>query len=446
MSGLAVDWKLLARDRFAVGALAGFVICVVLAAGLGYGWAERHRAGLDDFRSDARFTFEGSSVAAAEIERPIVKPPAPLLDLTIGRTDLEPATAITSFFAREDGLFRDYQFDGPLALSAGRFDLAFVVVWLAPLLLIALGLSIVSADRDTGLLRMQAAASGGLGDRALARAVLRWSLVFGPIALVAVILATLIPPVPDKPERLVAWLAAAGVYLMFWQATILFASSYRLRQETLGAALLGLWALLVLVVPALASGAAQALYPPPSRFALVAEARAVEVASRDRAPELLNEYMHDHPELAAGGAQDVEAWMKNHAVIGRRVEAAIAPTIRRFEAARAEQRRVSGWFELLSPALLSHRLLADAAGSGEAAHAGFQAAARAHHRDIKQRLVLAGLRGGTLPRAVVEDYPAFTTPLASPAGAVGAVTAMAILALLLGFAARQRLSSVRALG
>ena len=181
-------------------------------------------------------------------------PAPPLLDLAVGRTDLEPSHTATSFWAREDALFEDYQLDGPLALAAGRFDLAFVTVWLAPVLLIALGLSMVSAERDTGLLRMQAAASTSLGRRALARAGLRWVIVFAPIAAAATIGTLLAPAAPEKATHLVLWVAAAGAYLLVWQAAVLLASSFRLRQEALGAALLALWALVIAVLPAFASG------------------------------------------------------------------------------------------------------------------------------------------------------------------------------------------------
>jgi ABC-2 type transport system permease protein len=429
---IGFDLKLLARDRLAVIAWAVFLGCALLAAALGSAWADRHRAALANHAADPRFTVEEPSVEATSVSKPLILPAAPLLDLTIGRADLEPSLGAAGFFSRADTLFTNYELEGPLALANGRFDLSFVTVWLAPLLLIALGLSIASADRDSGLLRQQGAAPVGLRRVALERAVLRWRLVFVPIALVAIGTALAAPPAPEKAIRLALWLAVAGGYLLLWQAAILFASTLRVRQEALGAGLLMLWALIVLVVPAFGSAAAQALHPPPSRFTLIAEARAAEVAARQNAPELLNKYMHDHPELLGKGSGEVESWVKTSAMTGRQVEAAIGPMLARFEQSRERQRGVARSFELLSPALLTHRLLADVAGTGEARHAAFRAASVDFHRNLKAELTGAGVTGRKLTRAQAEALsgPRIVEPRAGLLAPLLLLVAAAALCLL----------------
>lgn len=440
MSIIRYDLKLIARDRLAIASLIAFLLCVGGALALGHSWAERHRDALAAHLADPRFAMPEGTVSPTAFERPIVMPVPPLLDLTVGRSDLEPSHTATSFWAREDILFEDYQLDGPIALAAGRFDLAFVVIWLAPLLLIALGLSIVGADRDSGLLRMQAAASTTLGQRSLARAAVRWAIVFVPIALAAGLGAALAPSAPDTLLRLLLWLAAAGAYLLFWQAAILLISSFRVRQEALGAALFALWALIVTVIPAFGSATAQALNPPPSRFALIAEARATQVAARDSAPDELRRFMHDHPELVIG---DVPHYVKSNATISGRIETAVRPTLERFDAARTAQREVASRFELLSPALLTHRLLADAAGSGEAAHAAFRAASLEYHRQIRETLLTAGLRGVELTRGDVDRIPSFALPATLTArigGILGAIALLFAAAALIVAIALRRLS------
>jgi len=440
---IGYDLKLLARDRLAVIAWTVFLGCALLAAVLGASWADRHRAAVANHAADTRFAIEEPSVEATAIAKPLILPPAPLLDLTIGRADLEPSLGSAGFFTRADTLFTNYEMEGPLALANGRFDLAFVTVWLAPLLLIALGLSIASADRDSGLLRQQGAAPVGLRRVALARAALRWGVVFVPVALAAIGTALAAPPAPDKAGRLALWLFVAGGYLLLWQAAILFASTLRVRQEALGAGLLMLWALVVLVVPAFGSAAAQALYPPPSRFALIAEARAAEVAARKNAPELLNKYMHDHPELLGKQAGEVENWVKTSAMSGRQVEAAIAPTLARFEQARERQRGVARTFELFSPALLTHRLLADVAGTGEARHAAFRAASIDFHRQLKAELTGAGLTGRKLTRAQAEALSGPRT--VEPRAGLLAPLLLILAAAVLGLCAARRLTPANAI-
>ena len=442
---MGFELKLLFRERLAVIAWAGFLACALAAAVLGAAWAERHRAALAGHAADERFAISEAQVAATDIARQLILPPAPLLDLTIGRADLEPSAGATSFFAREDKLFANYELDGPVALANGRFDLAFVVVWLAPLLLIALGLSIASADRDTGLLRQQAAAPVGIRRVAVGRALLRLVLVLAPVALVAIGATLAAPAAEGKGQALALWLLIAAGYLALWQAAILFASTLRVRQEALGAGLLAVWALIVLVVPAFGSATAQALSPPPSRFTLIAEARAAEVAARDAAPDLLNKYMHDHPELLSAGSGEVEAWVKTSAMTGRQVEAAIGPTLASFEDARVRQRHVAQAFELLSPALLTHRLLADVAGTGEARFAAFRTAAASYHRRLKGKITSAGLVGQKLSRGDLDAI----APLRVEAQVGGSVAFGTLLlvgaALLLGAFGAHRFSPNRAI-
>ena len=266
-------------------------------------------------------------------------PAPPLLDLAVGRTDLEPSHTATSFWAREDALFEDYQLDGPLALAAGRFDLAFVTVWLAPVLLIALGLSMVSADRDTGLLRMQAAASTSLGRRALARAG-------------AALGDRVRSPSPPPRRSVRSWRRPRRNRQPIWSCgspppagtcssgrrRSCCASSFRLRQEALGAALLALWALVIAVLPAFASATAQAVNPPPSRFSLIAEARERLPEPRSaRFSEELKGFLHDHPDLTIGA--DVAGYVVTNAALTGDIEAAVRPSLARFDEARVRSTR-----------------------------------------------------------------------------------------------------------
>lgn len=133
-----------------------------------------------------------------------------------------------------------------------------------------------------------------------------------------------------------------------------------------------------------------------------------------------------------------------------RIEAAVRPSLERFDQERAEQREVAGWFELFSPALLTHRLLADAAQSGEASHTVFRAASIDYHRQVRETLLTAGLGGAEFTPADLKRIPRFSAPAAPGTGAEkvptkfagigGAIGLLFAAAGLVGFAGFHRLS------
>ncbi|HHZ62426.1 MAG TPA: hypothetical protein EYN53_07250, partial [Dehalococcoidia bacterium] len=141
-----------------------------------------------------------------------------------------------------------------------RFDLAFVIIWLYPLFLLAFLYDLMAGDRESGTLRLALSQgispAGWLCRRALAR-----SLPVLGLALVA----TLLAGSAGYELRLAVALAVVLIYGLFW-ATLAVAinavsTSAASAASTLGAA----WVALVLVAPTLINLAAESLYPTPSR-------------------------------------------------------------------------------------------------------------------------------------------------------------------------------------
>ena len=63
-------------------------------------------------------------------------PPAPLAPLSVGVSELLPASATVGVFSTKDELVKGSELDNPVNLLAGRFDPAFLFVYLYPLLVL----------------------------------------------------------------------------------------------------------------------------------------------------------------------------------------------------------------------------------------------------------------------------------------------------------------------
>jgi len=86
-----------------------------------------------------------------------VKPPTPLALLSAGQSEIQPSVMKTSFGFST--VFEDTAYDltSSAALRLGPFDLAFVLVYLVPLAVIAVAGTRLAAEQDTGIVRLIAA-------------------------------------------------------------------------------------------------------------------------------------------------------------------------------------------------------------------------------------------------------------------------------------------------
>lgn len=174
--------------------------------------------------------------------------PSPLAFAAIGMRDVSPYILRVRALGLEAQLYDGDVYNPELALP-GRFDFAFVLVFLAPLFVIALFHDLVSSEREAGRLRtLDALPSGGprlWARRATLRLALLWVALAAPFAIGASFsLAPLLP--------VVAVLIVTALYLVFWISLTLLVSRLRWSSVANAATLAAAWLVLVLVLPTLA--------------------------------------------------------------------------------------------------------------------------------------------------------------------------------------------------
>jgi ABC-2 type transport system permease protein len=365
----------------------------------------------------------------------ILAPMPPLVDFSAGRAAFENYSTQVTLRARVDTLFKRTQLDNPEMLMRGSFDLGFVAIVLAPLLLIGLGYGLFVADRDSGAARLVLAQGGSPVRLLIARSIPRLVLVFTPLLLTATVLLAFGPDIPRRLHAAGAWLVICTLLLLFWWAVVLFINSLRISAETAALALISLWALLTLVLPALIAATAQTVYPPPSRFDQIATARAAEVAST-------RAYENDHPDLAAEDAAGRLASIRKTWEIGKTVDAVVAPATLAFEAQLARQQRLVAMLSWFSPPLIAGNALNDSAGTGERAWLGFRTASRTYLGQFRTALGSLVESGTPLDQKRFAALPRFDWQWPAPMIS-GALVFLIILTGGLGIAAIRRFQCVR---
>ena len=413
---ITLETRLLGRDIVAVVVLLAIVLCAGLAVAngralLGAQQAGRAAAAAEATKSETRMaeTF-AKPVAPVDgiflpfrISKAVTAELPPLIDATAGSAGYEPYATTANFRSRADSLFKRTQLGNPEMLARGSLDLGFVAIIVAPLLLIGLGHGVFVADRDSGTARLVLAQAGGPGRLLLARSLPRLALVAGPLLLALAWLMLTGPSVPGRAAAALSWSLVVLLYLALWWAIILLVNTFKVSAETAALALVSVWALVSLVLPALITALAQIAYPPPSRFEQIAAARASEIAATSA-------WDNDHKQPAKDDIAGAVADMRRSVAIGTIVKTAVSPINARFDGQLAGQQSVVSALSLLSPARVAADALADSAGTGSAAALDFRRSAAAYVDELKAPMERLANQGRALDAEAYATLPRYVPP------------------------------------
>jgi ABC-2 type transport system permease protein len=263
MNAMIFEWRLLARSRLSMAALLLLFLLSLLAVVSGIGEIARQKetiarlAPLHEAEVAALAKKYGNAdggsggdagYAAYYTFHNTWDTPSPAAFLALGMRDVAPYVLRVRALGLQAQLYEGETFNPELALP-GKFDFAFVAIYLAPLFVIALLHDLVSSERQSGRLRLLLAMPGA-GNLWMRRLGLRSLLLLLCLALPAIggAIRSGMPPV-----ALAAVLLGLGAYLGFWVglATVIGARGRNSASNAI--ALLGCWVLLNLVLPTLAN-------------------------------------------------------------------------------------------------------------------------------------------------------------------------------------------------
>jgi ABC-2 type transport system permease protein len=153
-----------------------------------------------------------------------------------------------------------------LLMRFGQLTPAFVLQALAPLVLIFIGFGIVARERERGTLRLLqthgASAGHILGGKALALSVTAMLMLAPAVLALGWLIAAKGAPLAPA----LGLLGGYAGYLAIWVAAILIASSIATQARSALIALVGLWALTVILLPRIAPDLALASKPALTRL------------------------------------------------------------------------------------------------------------------------------------------------------------------------------------
>ncbi len=273
----------------------------------------------------------------------------------------------------------------PQALQAGVFDLAFVLVMLLPLFVLATAFDGWTSEREALRAATLTALCGSARPLLFGKLLAQGLLVVLPMALMAtaalVAAAAALPAGPNAP----GWTSAAPltVFLLaltwglLWLATAAVINTFARRAATAAVASGLAWLVVTVALPALMSAVLAWQAPAPSRAALTVSLREALVDAQRRGDEVIASFMNRHP-TAAAELENLSGQARRYYAVQLAADEAVAPVMAEFRARQAARLALADTLRLVSPAVALRDGLERAAGSDLGRAWAFRDQAYAH--------------------------------------------------------------------
>ncbi|NQX76632.1 DUF3526 domain-containing protein [Gilvibacter sp.] len=261
----------------------------------------------------------------------------------------------------------------PVQLLFGSFDLAFVIVYLLPLLIIAFSYNILSAEKEQGTLRLLGAQPMSIRRWMLQKLALRFFWL--SLMVVVVLILTFTVFGAGLTTNLADFFALTGLilaYMLFWFVLAFLVNLSAGSSAKNAVSMLGLWVILVLLVPSALNQVGNTAYPIPSRTLMINDMRAKKTEVSKKQDEILDAYLRDHPEYAINDTAQARNFYHRYIASQELIKKELAPVVGAFEAQLEKQQEVFEKFKWLSPALVTQQSLNTIAGSSTADYESYR--------------------------------------------------------------------------
>lgn len=319
-----------------------------------------------DPRSLSTIAWNGSRVVSME--------PRPLALIATGQSDLF-SHSVKPKINNEAYTLGFSELSNPVQLLFGSFDLAFVCIYLLPLLVLAFSYNILSSEKESGVLRLTMAQPVSLYPWLVGKLLLRFIVLTGIISVsILFSLSVFGIDVIGNIGAIARLMTIVMAYVFFWFSVSFFINLLGNSSGSNAVSLVAIWMVLVLLVPSIISQTANAFYPVPSRTIMIHEFREEKALASKRADEILKSFYREHPELAPKDSTEKNPyrwWLGNFAA-NEVIHKSVQPIMESYSQALDKQQSWVNQWAFLSPAILLLNGLNDLAGTSPAHYTDFR--------------------------------------------------------------------------
>jgi len=239
---------------------------------------EEERAGMAERRQFVARSYPSVILPAIQ---PVL-PPGVMGAISIGQADAYPYVADVPTLGDYSDLFRRVWVDiaNPDIRSAGPFDLAFVIVFLLPLIVLAATYDLWSRERERGVAAMVLSQPVSIAALISAKALARGVVVLLPSTAILLFVAALAGARDTMGLTALALVVLA--YGGFWLALAVVINLIVRRSTEAAIAVGAAWLLVVVMAPSLTLAAIDLLTPAPSKIHFTTDLKALKAELAER--------------------------------------------------------------------------------------------------------------------------------------------------------------------
>lgn len=308
--------------------------------------------------------------------------PSPWAPLSIGQRDVHAFNLKVRMLSIHGQLY-DADLTNPLLTAFGNFDLAFVLVFLIPLLAIAVTFDLWSSERELGawdLVRSQPSSAARL---LAVKLLVRGALVVVP-AVVLVALAALWLRLPFD-GRLAGALATTAVYVITWLGAAMVVAAMRRNSDFNLVALLALWVVWAVLGPALVTMTAAARYPVGESLEIAVRQRQGYHGAWDRpVAETMDLFFQRYPEWRGSAVPEDRYSNPWYYGMQHRGDLEAEPAAAEWRVTLSQREAWTSRLLVLFPPALFQRALNAAAATDLESHLDYLDSVLAYHESLKR--------------------------------------------------------------
>jgi len=335
--------------------------------------------------------------------------PSPLSALSVGASQTWPdlyriqGVSLSKTVERSDQI-------RPITSAYGPFDIAFVVMAIAPLVVIGLTFNVSSRDRESALQNLMLAQTPSLGKLMAVRCFVRAAFVIG-LVLCVVNVALLIAFGSQFDLNivinLVIWNLVATLYLLSWASLSLFVNSFAKSSSTNGAALLLLWLILVLLVPRFVSSAVQKAVPTLPESKLVDREKSTFDDASEHADGLVKQFHSEHPDIEIDPDDEQQMALVNYLLAHDAAGKKAAKNVASHYSAQSLRAKYLNFCDWLSPAISFRNQSDQCSGNSERAFVSFSARAAEVQSEVLEVFLQPSIANEECTADTIAALPSF---------------------------------------
>ncbi|MFY0630234.1 MAG: DUF3526 domain-containing protein [Flavobacteriaceae bacterium] len=256
------------------------------------------------------------------------------------------------------------ELSSPIQLLFGSFDLAFVIIYILPLIIIAFSYNILSSEKEYGSLKLLASQPISIFNWLLQKIGLR----FFWLTLITILVLTISFGIIgfNFNENIVDFLSLSlliASYILFWFVIALVINIFVGSSAKNAVSLLGIWVFVILIIPAIVSQFSNVVYPIPSRTKMLSEIRKIKDETAKEQDQILDNFLRDHPEYATKGDKINYSFWHKYIATQELVEEKLKPFLSSYDdQLQSQQKWITNW-QYISPAVIMQQSFNDLAGT-----------------------------------------------------------------------------------